>query len=183
MQWNTVEKAIKTEADTTTGEKKKKKKEWASSVGLCKRHNPQHAHHMKVSPWGLDLRGCRHTLGDLLWKLTQGEKSLAAPGNGTSVSSALDPMFNQLRHIPVMHHSTGVSAALPCKQRSHPSPIPRRAPLEISGHRTDLTSLTVFSASLIIIKKKIKKILTPVTPFYYFRWNIQIVFTCYEQDD
>ena len=28
------------------------KKEWASSVGLCQRHKPQHPHHTKVSPQG-----------------------------------------------------------------------------------------------------------------------------------
>ena len=27
-------------------------KEWASSVGLCQKHKPQHPHHMEVSPWG-----------------------------------------------------------------------------------------------------------------------------------
>ena len=26
------------------------KKEWASSVGLCQKHKPQHSHHAKVSP-------------------------------------------------------------------------------------------------------------------------------------
>ena len=29
------------------------KKEWPRSVGLCQRHNRQHLHHVKVSPWGL----------------------------------------------------------------------------------------------------------------------------------
>ena len=28
------------------------RKEWASSVGLCKKHDPQHPHHVKVSPRG-----------------------------------------------------------------------------------------------------------------------------------
>ena len=28
------------------------KKEWASLVGLCQRHKPQHLHRLKVSPWG-----------------------------------------------------------------------------------------------------------------------------------
>ena len=32
------------------------KKEWASSVGLCLWHQPQHPHHLKVSPWGLPLK-------------------------------------------------------------------------------------------------------------------------------
>ena len=27
------------------------KKEWAILVGLCQRHKPQHAHHVKVGPW------------------------------------------------------------------------------------------------------------------------------------
>ena len=31
---------------------KNKKKEWASSVGLCQRHKPQHHHHVKVRPRG-----------------------------------------------------------------------------------------------------------------------------------
>ena len=38
MEWNTVERAIKTETDTRI-----KKKEWASSVA-------QHSHHVKVTP-------------------------------------------------------------------------------------------------------------------------------------
>ena len=33
--------------------KEKEKKEWASSVGQCQKHKPQHPHHVKVSPWGL----------------------------------------------------------------------------------------------------------------------------------
>ena len=28
------------------------KRNWASSVGLCQRHQPQHPHHVKVCPWG-----------------------------------------------------------------------------------------------------------------------------------
>ena len=33
------------------------KKEWASSVSLCQRHELQHPHHVKVSPWGLTMTG------------------------------------------------------------------------------------------------------------------------------
>ena len=43
MEYNTVERAIKTEADTKTV----KKKVWENLAGLC-----QHPHHVKVSPWG-----------------------------------------------------------------------------------------------------------------------------------
>ena len=35
------------------------KKEWASLVGLCQRHQPQHPHHMKVSLWGLITQQAR----------------------------------------------------------------------------------------------------------------------------
>ena len=28
------------------------KREWASLVGLCQKHKPQHPHDVKVSPWG-----------------------------------------------------------------------------------------------------------------------------------
>ena len=44
---NTVERAIKTEIDI-----ERNKKEWASSVGLCLWHQPQHSYRVKVSPWG-----------------------------------------------------------------------------------------------------------------------------------
>ena len=46
MEWNTVERAIKTEIE------EQNKKEWASSVGLCQKHKPQHPHDVKVSPRG-----------------------------------------------------------------------------------------------------------------------------------
>ena len=29
------------------------KKEWASLAGLCYKPQPQHPHHVKVNPWGL----------------------------------------------------------------------------------------------------------------------------------
>ena len=45
MEYNTVE------IDTRTDYK-----EWASSVDLCQRHEPQHPHHVKVSPRGPDRR-------------------------------------------------------------------------------------------------------------------------------
>ena len=32
------------------------KNEWARSVRLCQRHEPQHPHHVKVSPWGLLIK-------------------------------------------------------------------------------------------------------------------------------
>ena len=48
MEWNTVERAKKTETDTRA----EKKKEWASSVDFCQRHKPQHPRNVKVSPWG-----------------------------------------------------------------------------------------------------------------------------------
>ena len=44
MEWNTVERGIKTE----TEKKEQNKKEWASSVGLCPRHILQHTHHVKT---------------------------------------------------------------------------------------------------------------------------------------
>ena len=47
MEWITVENAIKTEIETET---RTDKKEWASSVGSCQKHKPQHPHHVKVSP-------------------------------------------------------------------------------------------------------------------------------------
>ena len=50
MEWNTVERAIKTEADTRT-----EQKVWASSAGLCQRHKLQHSYHVKMSPWGNTL--------------------------------------------------------------------------------------------------------------------------------
>ena len=33
------------------------KKEWASLVGLCQTHKPQHPHHVKVGLWGLNSHG------------------------------------------------------------------------------------------------------------------------------
>ena len=44
MEWNTLEKAIKTETQ------EQNKKEWASSAGLCQRRKPQHPHHVKGEP-------------------------------------------------------------------------------------------------------------------------------------
>ena len=44
MEWNTGERALKTEADIRT------EKDWASSVGLCKRHKPQRPHHVQSLP-------------------------------------------------------------------------------------------------------------------------------------
>ena len=46
MEWNTVERAIKTEISTDQN-----KKEWAK-VGLCQKHKPKHPHHVQVSPVG-----------------------------------------------------------------------------------------------------------------------------------
>ena len=43
MERSTVEMAIKTEID-----QEHNKKEWASLVGLCQKHKPQHPHHVKV---------------------------------------------------------------------------------------------------------------------------------------
>ena len=48
MDWNTVERDIKTEIDTRT----EYKKESASPVGLCQKDKPQRPHHVKVSPRG-----------------------------------------------------------------------------------------------------------------------------------
>ena len=59
IELNTVKRVMKTETDI----KKKNKKEWASSVGLCQRRKPQHPHHVKVSPLGLPpgvTRECEH---------------------------------------------------------------------------------------------------------------------------
>ena len=44
MECNTVERA------RNRHKSRIKKKEWASSVGLCQKHKPQHPHHVKVSP-------------------------------------------------------------------------------------------------------------------------------------
>ena len=44
MVWNTAEKAIKTETNTRPDQKG-----WASSLGLCKKSQPQHPRHLKVS--------------------------------------------------------------------------------------------------------------------------------------
>ena len=56
LERSTLERAIKTKTDTRTKSKKKKykkkKKEWASSVGLCQGHKPQHPHHVKANSWG-----------------------------------------------------------------------------------------------------------------------------------
>ena len=47
MEQNRAERATKAEIDTSTDSKA-----WASSVGSCQRHKPQHVHHVKVSPRG-----------------------------------------------------------------------------------------------------------------------------------
>ena len=49
MEMNTVERATKTEMDTRT---EFKKKEWASSVGLCRDINRNIPYQVKVSPRG-----------------------------------------------------------------------------------------------------------------------------------
>ena len=43
------------------------KKEWASSVGLCQKHKPQHPHHVKVSPWGQKQRRGQTRRRQLNW--------------------------------------------------------------------------------------------------------------------
>ena len=64
MKRNTVERPIKTEMTQAQNEK-----EWASSVGLCPKHNPQHPHHVKVNPPGqrAGMQGCTPLL-PLGWK-------------------------------------------------------------------------------------------------------------------
>ena len=37
--------------------KRHRKREWASSVGLCQKHKPQHPHHEKVSTRGPEFGG------------------------------------------------------------------------------------------------------------------------------
>ena len=49
-----------------------------------------------------------HTLESLHWKLTLGEKSLAAPGKRTCISGALVQCSNQLSYIPT--HLIGLLA-------------------------------------------------------------------------
>ena len=39
----------------------KNEEEWASSVGLCQKHQRQHPYHVKVSPRGLPLASFRMT--------------------------------------------------------------------------------------------------------------------------
>ena len=55
-----VERVIKTETDTRTEEEKK---EWASSVGLCQNHTPEHPHRVKVSPLGRSCMGPQNKIG------------------------------------------------------------------------------------------------------------------------
>ena len=51
MEWNTVERALKTEIDTKTENKEVGKLGWFMS----KTYKPQRPHHVKVSPWGLQI--------------------------------------------------------------------------------------------------------------------------------
>ena len=95
MEWNTVERAITTDTRTDW-------KDWASSVGLCLGHRPQHTHHEKVSPRG-----------------RQEEKEL--------VKSPSECAFTCNSHytLTVGHLDLGLNPDEPARQMAYVSAVPK----------------------------------------------------------